>query len=79
MHVPEIVKNAKYLIKENEGKVTINGIQRSAKYYEIEEECDDGKKHITVILRKIESENIHFISVRRTSEKIKRTLRKKTP
>lgn len=73
--VLEVIENAKLIIKETEGIVlSKRGIKRSAKYYEIAGNCDEGKKHITVIFRKIESGNLHFYSLRRTSPKIKKAL-----
>jgi hypothetical protein len=73
--VVEVLKKSKIVIKETEGIVlSKRGIKRSVKYYEIANECDNGKKHITVIIRKIESGNLHFYSLRRTSTKIKKAL-----
>ena len=72
----QVVKKAKVVIKETEGAVlSKRGIERKAKYYEIASECGDGN-HITVILRKIESGNLHFYSLRRTSSKIKKALKR---
>lgn len=76
-YASDIVKEAGVIIKETEGTVlSKRQVQRKVKFYEIANECDGGKKHITVILRKIEDGNLHFYSLRRTSSKIKKALEK---
>lgn len=76
-HVEQVVKNAKIVIKETEGTVlSKRGITRCVKYFEIANSCDEGRKHVTVILRKIENGHLHFYSLRRTSSKIKKALEK---
>ena len=75
-HVHEVVKRTKIVIKKTSGDVTSrNGITRTAKYYEIAYLCSSNK-HVTVILRKIEEGKLHYYSVRRTSNKNKKTLAK---
>ena len=75
--VSQVVKNAKVVIKDTEGTISSRrGKSRKAKYYEIAQLCDGGKKHITVIIRKIESGKTHYFSVRRTSSKTKKALAK---
>lgn len=72
-----VIKKSKVVIKETEGVVlSKRGIKRKAKYYEIASGCNDGKLHVTVILRKIENGNLHFYSIRRTSSKIKKALKR---
>lgn len=76
-YATDIVKGAKIVIKETEGAVmSKRGVLRKVKFYEIASKCDAGKKHVTVILRKIEDGNLHFYSLRRTSSKIKKALEK---
>ena len=73
----EVIKKSKVMIKETEGVVlSKRGIKRKAKYYETANECNGDNLHITVILRKIESGNLHFYSIRRTSSKIKKALKR---
>lgn len=73
----EVIKKTKTLVRTTEGNVSSKrGIVRKAKYFELACDCDEGKKHITVIIRKIESGNAHFYSLRRTSPKIKKALAK---
>ncbi|KKP48078.1 MAG: hypothetical protein UR39_C0002G0181 [Candidatus Woesebacteria bacterium GW2011_GWA1_33_30] len=72
----EVVRNSKHIIKETEGTIkSKRGKERSVKYYEIASICNDGKNHITVIIRKIEDGNYHFWSIRRTSTKTKKALK----
>lgn len=76
-HAREVIRKAKVIIKESEGTITSKrGIQRKAKYFEIASKCDKGKRHITVILRRIEKGNLHFYSLRRTSPKTIKALKK---
>ncbi len=71
----EIVTKSKTLVRTTEGSVeSKRGVVRKVKYFEIASSCDGGKKHITVIIRKIENGNSHFYSLRRTSPKIKKAL-----
>lgn len=73
----EVVRNSKNIIKETEGKVkSKRGQERSVKYYEIASTCNNGKSHITIIVRKIENGKSHFWSIRRTSIKTKKALEK---
>lgn len=73
----EVIKKAKKTIRITEGLVmSKREIMRKVKYYELAGSCDDGKKHLTVIIRKIENGNAHFYSLRRTSPKIKKALEK---
>lgn len=73
--VKEVIKKATIIVKESEGFIiSKRGIKRNVKYYEIASKCDDDKKHVTVILRKIEDGKLHFYSLRRTSSKIKKAL-----
>ena len=72
----EVVRNSKHIIKETEGRIkSKRGKERSVKYYEIASICNDGKNHVTVIIRKIENGNSHFWSIRRTSTKTKKALK----
>lgn len=65
------------LIKQDERKIkSKSGVERNAKYYELVYWCEKEQKHISVVLRKIESSNMHYYSVRRTSNKIKKALAK---
>lgn len=74
-YVPEVIKNAKLVLKKTEGMITSRkGIIRKVKYYELAGKVDNGKKHVTVILRRIEKGKLHYYSVRRTSSKIKKAL-----
>ncbi|HCR35748.1 hypothetical protein A2130_03025 [Candidatus Woesebacteria bacterium GWC2_33_12] len=73
----EVVRNSKCIIKETEGRIkSKRGKERSVKYYEIASICNGGKNHITVTIRKIENGNSHFWSIRRTSTKTKKALKK---
>lgn len=73
--VPEVVKNAKVQSKPGEARsLKIKDQMRQVTYFEIAQACDGGKKHVTVILRKIAKGKLHYYSVRRTSNKIKKAL-----
>ena len=73
----EIVIKSKTLVRTTEGSVVSKrGVIRKVKYFEIANSCDEDKKHITVIIRKIENGNAHFYSLRRTSAKNKKALAK---
>jgi hypothetical protein len=76
-NAPEVVRKAGFLIKETQGNVrSKRGVIRKVTYYEIADSCDHNRKHLTVVIRKIESGNAHFYSLRRTSHKIKKALKK---
>lgn len=73
----EVVKKARQIVRATDGFViSKRGIKRKVKYFELASYCDNDKKHVTVIIRKIENGNAHFYSLRRTSAKIKKALEK---
>ncbi len=75
---PDVIKLAKVLIEplnpDNKKIVKIKNIERKIEFFEIAHEVDGKKRHVTVILRKIEQGKLHFYSVRRTRDKIKKAL-----
>lgn len=74
-YVPQVIKSG-VRIKESNGQVFLKGKMRKTKYYEVAYACDNGKRHITVVARKFEDGKLHYYSVRRTSNKIKKALAK---
>ena len=74
-HTPEVIKSSKVIIKETSGAIiSRRGVSRTAKYFEIAHVCDKGKQHVTVVLRRIESGKLHYYSLRRTNNKVKKAL-----
>jgi len=75
-YVHEIVGRCRVMI-EKEGTVkSKRGVVRKVKYYELVYWCKAEKRHISVILRRIEEGNLHYYSVRRASNRIKKALQK---
>lgn len=71
----EVIKNSKIAI-ESSGTVTSkNKVVRPVKYYELVHICKSEKRPISVILRKIQDGKLHFWSIRRTNNKIKKALK----
>src|SRR3989339_408294 len=72
----EVIKKAKSIIQFPDGKypstIIIKGKQRPVVYYEIAHYVQSQKEHVTVILRRIEEGKLHYYSVRRTRNKIKK-------
>lgn len=75
-YVPGIVRNCLVVIEKSGPVKSKKGIVRNANYYELVYWCKKEKNHISVILRKIEEGNLHYYSVRRASNKIKKALAK---
>lgn len=72
--IGDVIKNSKVIIEETDGEISMNGKKRKVKYFEIACEVGLAKKHVTVILRKIEAGNLHYLSVRYTDHKTKKAL-----
>ena len=75
--IPQVVRKAKVIIKNNKRIVRIKGKLKVVEYFEIANEVIvlGRTKHITVILRRIESGTLHYLSCRYTSKKTKKALK----
>jgi hypothetical protein len=76
LYAPEVVQNASIVIKDELVKLYINGVERKIRFIELACLITGTRKYITVILRKIAEGNLHFYSVRRTKNKVKKLLLK---
>jgi hypothetical protein len=73
-NVHEVVKNSKVSLLTSGTISSRRNIKRKASYYELVYLCGKQTKHTSVILRKIEDKKIHYYSVRRTNNRIKKAL-----
>jgi len=76
LYAPEVIQNAPIVIKDELVKLYINGVERQIRFIELACSIISTKKYVTVILRKIADGNLHFYSVRRTKNRVKKLLLK---
>jgi len=74
--VHEVVQNSKVAMKTFGSVTSKSSVKRSAMYYELVYLVKGKRRHTSVVLRKIEDGKLHFYSVRRTNNKIKKALKK---
>lgn len=75
-NVHEVVKNSKVCLLSFKDISSRRGIKRKASFCELVWLCNEQTKHTSVILRKIEDQKLHYYSVRRTNNRIKKALKK---
>lgn len=75
LHAPEVIQKAS-VIQDETINLNIKGNKRKIRFIELACGIQKSHSHVTVILRKIESGVLHFYSVRRTKNKIKKLLLK---
>lgn len=75
-YVPEVVKKSKFTVLTFGTVFSKRGTERKVRYFEIVHFCSKRKCYISVVLRKIENGKLHYYSVRRANNKIKKALKK---
>lgn len=73
---PEVIQQASTVIKDEIRTLQINNVDRKVRFIELALSIKNSRSHVTVILRRIEEGTLHYYSVRRTKNKVKRLLLK---
>lgn len=79
LHAPAVIEHGS-IVKDEIVEVLINEKQLKVRNIELAHPIDGTNHHVTVIIRRIEESTLHYYSVRRTKNKIKRMiLKQKNP